>query len=224
MKTKIIISIFIAYIISFIFSPPDILSQFIFGFESAFICCISLLILSKQKFVKSSSNSMHTLVCVLVCMISIFLVELRPLHKFSKLIPGSFNWSVNLSSVRSSRSTRVGNMWIDHLSDDGGIFSKETEWVICSLDQPKTSSYDGSTKVLTFSNGNSIKIKRRNGETVWVNKQHEVKFLGPILNKENIPHLFELRRDENLDISSPDELLEIVNKLKAERKVSVDSS
>jgi hypothetical protein len=151
-------------------------------------------------------------------MISVFLAQLHPLHQFSKLIPGSSNWSVDLSSSSSSHSTRVGNLWIDHLSDDGGIFSKKTEWVICSLDPPKTSSYDGLTKVLTFSNGDSITIKRRNGETVWVDKQHEVKFLGPIFNKENIPHFFELRRDENLDISSPDELLEILKRIETERK------
>ena len=222
MKQKIIISTIIAYIISFMLGPPDLISQFTFGFESAFLCFVLLLILDRRKFVKLSHNSMHTLVCILVCIISILSVHCLPWLGFKKMITDRINWAPDLSSVSSSTSFRVGNMWINHLSNSEGILSKDTEWVICSLDPPKSSSYDGSTKVLTFSDSNSVEIKHKNGETVWVDKQHKVKVLGPVLDKENVPLLYNLRYDKELNISSPDELLEIVNKLKAEDVTSVN--
>jgi len=124
--------------------------------------------------------------------------------------------------VRSSKSFQVGNLWINHLSHSGGILSKKTEWVICSLDPPKTSSYDGSTKVLTFSDSNSVEIKSKNSETVWIDKQHEVTFLGPFLDKEDVSLLNDLRYATELKISSPEELLTIVHKLKAENTASVN--
>jgi integral membrane sensor domain MASE1 len=75
MKAKIAISTIVAFLISFMLSPPDLVSQIILGFVSALLCFIPLLILARCKFMKSSPNTMHTLVCILVCMVSFLSVH-----------------------------------------------------------------------------------------------------------------------------------------------------
>ena len=74
MGKKIIISTIIAFLIGYSLGPPDLISQLIIGFVAVLLCCVPLLILARFNFVKSSSNSMHTLVCVLVCVISVLSV------------------------------------------------------------------------------------------------------------------------------------------------------
>jgi membrane-anchored protein YejM (alkaline phosphatase superfamily) len=71
----------IAFLVSFVLGPPDLISQLTLGAISAFFCCVTLLILTRLKFVKSSPNSMHTLVCILVCMVSVLSVQIWMLYK-----------------------------------------------------------------------------------------------------------------------------------------------
>jgi len=75
MKIKIVISTIVAFLISFMLSPPDLVSQLTLGFVSALLCCIPLLIFAQCNFMKSSPNTMHTLVCILVCMVSFLSVH-----------------------------------------------------------------------------------------------------------------------------------------------------
>ena len=222
MKVKIIISTIIAFLISSLVSPPDTLTALILGIESMLFCCVALLILARCKFVKSTSNSMHTLVCILVLMISVLFVQWPPWLQFQETLAEKVKWSPDFSSVSSSTGFRIGNLWFEYLSDSGGFWSKDIECVTCSLDTPKTSSYDGSTMVFTFSDSNSVEVNIKNGETIWIDKQHRVTFLGPVLNKEDILLLSNYRYDGELEISSPEELLAIVNKLKAEHADSMD--
>jgi len=75
MRRKIVISIAAAFLISgALLGPPDVLSQAVLGIEGAVLCAIPLLILSRYEFVKSSSKQIQTLICVLVCTISILMV------------------------------------------------------------------------------------------------------------------------------------------------------
>ncbi len=74
MRRKIIISTAVSFYIWGLLGPPDHISQVVFGIMGAILCAIPLLILSRCEFVKSASKPVHTLVCVLVCMISILTV------------------------------------------------------------------------------------------------------------------------------------------------------
>lgn len=222
MKKKIIISTIVAFLISCWLSPPDLLSALTYGVGSALLCCIPLLILARRKFVKSSPNSMHTLVCILVCMVSVLSVQWSPWLRFQQRIADNVNWSPDFSSVSSSTSFHVGSLWIVHSSNRGGFWSKETECVICSVDPPKSSRHGESTWMLTFSDGNSVEVKIKKDETVWIDEQHRVTFLGPILNKEDVSLLRNHRYDEEFKILSPEELLEIVKRLKENRVAAPD--
>ncbi|KPL24267.1 MAG: hypothetical protein AMJ75_04105 [Phycisphaerae bacterium SM1_79] len=88
--------------------------------------------------------------------------------------------------------------------------------MICSLDSPKIHSYEGSANTwrFEFSDGNSVELKIEKDETVWIDKQHRVTYLGPVLNREDVSSLLNRGHDDDLNISSPEELLTIVNELK----------
>jgi len=156
-------------------------------------------------------------------MVSVLSVQWIPWLQFQQRIADYINWSPDFSSVSSSTSFRVGNLWIMHSSDRGGFWSKETECVICSVDPPISSRHGDLPCMLTFSDSNSVEFKIKNDETIWIDKQHRVTFLGPILNKEDMSLLRKHRFDKELKISSPEELLTIVNKLKAEHADSVNN-
>ncbi|MEN6426658.1 MAG: hypothetical protein ABFE13_14960 [Phycisphaerales bacterium] len=65
--TKVLISMAVAFLCACFLTPPDLISTISLGVPMAFLCGISLLILSRFRFMKSASPSMQTLVCVLAC-------------------------------------------------------------------------------------------------------------------------------------------------------------
>lgn len=85
MRDKIIISTVASFCIISFLSPPDVITQLTQGYAGAFLCAVTLLILARRDFMKSSSNCLQALVCVLVCMISVLLVNL---HLFVHAIAG----------------------------------------------------------------------------------------------------------------------------------------
>lgn len=220
MNIKIIISTVIVYLVGSFFAPFDPLSSLVFGIESVFLCCISLLILSRQKFIKTSSNSIHTLVCVLVCIISVLSVYWINTDGYKYLYPSSSDTSRSSSSVDTSSNIRFGNLWGEY------SFDKNIVCTIFSVDNPIETEYSSSTNKwkLTFSNGNSVEFNIMRNETVWVDKKHRVTFLGDVLSKEDVSFIISLRHDKELNISSPDELLATINKLKTEHNTLTDAS
>lgn len=218
MNIKIIISAVIVYLVGSFFAPFDPLSSLVYGIESVFLCCVTLLILSRRKFVKSSSSSMHTLVCVLICIISVLLVCWINFGGYKYLYPSSSGGSS--SSYSSGSGIKFGNLWVGYSSDP------DTECVVFSVDDPNSIKHSSPTNnwKLTFLDNSSVEFNIIKDETVWVDEKHRVTFLGPVLNKEDVSFIESLRHDKELKISSPDELLEIINKLKAEHKISASSS
>lgn len=215
MNIKIIISAVIVYLVGSILAPFDALASLVFGIESVFLCCILLLILSRRKFVKSSSNSVHTLVCILVCIISVLSVYWINSRGYKYLYPTSSGISHSSSSSSTTSSNiRFGNLW------GGYSFDKNIVCAIFSVDHPIDTEYSSPTNKwkLTFSNGNSVEFIIIRNETVWVDKNHRVTFLGEVLSKEDLLFINSLRYDKELRMSSPDELLTAVNKLKTENK------
>jgi hypothetical protein len=91
LRTKIALSTAVVFLSSFVFTPsPDPFSSLVFGTPAAFLCGVSLLILSRFSFMKSSSKSVQTLVCVLVCMVSVLAVAC--LLFVVPRIPGLHDW------------------------------------------------------------------------------------------------------------------------------------
>ncbi len=76
MTNKIVISTIAAFFISGVLGTPspDPLSMLVLGTGAALLCAIPLLILSKLSVMKSASKSMHTLICVLVCLVAVLSV------------------------------------------------------------------------------------------------------------------------------------------------------
>jgi len=69
LRMKILVSTGAAFVSFFFLTPsPDPLSVLIPGAAAAFVCGVSLLVLAQFHFMKSSPNSVQTLVCVLVCL------------------------------------------------------------------------------------------------------------------------------------------------------------
>jgi len=215
-REKIVISTLAAFLVSFSLGPPDLVSQYALGFMAMFLCGALLLILARTNFMKSVSSPMQTLICILICTASVLSVNARSLYKMA----GHINWPPDFSSVSSSASSRVGNLWIMRLSGHGGFWSRETECVILSVDSFPGFSDGESPSTLTFSDGNSVKVTLKRNETLWIDKDHKVTSLGPVLDGEDVSLLRNCRYDENLKISSPDELLALVKKLKTEQATS----
>jgi len=75
MRTKINVSMLVAFFISaLLLSPPDHLSQLFNGVAAALLCGIPLVVLARLGFVKSASSSMQGLVAALVCIVAVLLL------------------------------------------------------------------------------------------------------------------------------------------------------
>ncbi len=90
MGKKITIATAIAFAIGCLQGPPDVASQLTLGIMAAFVCAVPLLILARVAFVRAASPPMHTLVCVLVCIISVlsifsYLLVLKVTHDHERL-------------------------------------------------------------------------------------------------------------------------------------------
>lgn len=210
LKKKVVISTMAAFLAGWMLGPSDFASQLVMGFGTLLLCAVPLLILARAASVKSSPGFVHTLVCILVCAVSVLSVHWVTLGGHLVLFPGS--------GVSSSVSFKVGNLWIGYSWDDA------SESVICSVDSPKTCTYGGSVgpRELTFSDGGAVKFRVIRDETVWIDQQHRVTFLGPVLGKEDVALLRNWRHGSALEVSSPEELLMVVDELKAEQTASED--
>jgi hypothetical protein len=71
MSKKIFVAAVIAYAITVLLGPRDMISQITFGAMASMLCLIPLLILARLAFFKNAPKPMHTLVCVLVCMVAV---------------------------------------------------------------------------------------------------------------------------------------------------------
>lgn len=109
-----------------------------------------------------------------------------------------------------------GNLWVGSSSGGGGIS------VVCAVDPPNTYGAGGATNLWTleFGDGSSVEFNIMKNQTVWIDKQHRVTFLGPVLDKDDVALMRSHGDDMKVTISSPDELLALVKKLKAEQATS----
>jgi hypothetical protein len=95
LRMKIVVSTAVAFLSGFVLTPsPDPFSALVLGIPAAFLCAVSLLILSRLRFMKSSSKSVQTQVCVLVCLVSVLSVAC--LLFVVPRIPGLHDWLAGL--------------------------------------------------------------------------------------------------------------------------------
>jgi len=80
MKRKIMVSVAVCFFVGGSLAPPDMICQIALGIAAAVLCGVTLLALARRPFVKSSPSAMHTLVCVLVCTISVLSVACYQLN------------------------------------------------------------------------------------------------------------------------------------------------
>jgi hypothetical protein len=215
MRDKIVISTVVAFCISFWLSLPDAVTALVLGVGAALLCGAVLLILAGSHFIKTSSRSSQAVICIMVCILSVLPFHARSLYRMA----GHIDWPAEFSSGSSSSSFRVGNLWILQLSHHGNFWSGKTKCVICSVDSPAGLG-TGLTLWLTFSDGNSVEVDFEKNETVWIDKDHKATSLGAVLSEDDVSLLRKCRFDEKLKISSPEQLLALVKKLRAKRAAS----
>lgn len=214
MKTSTLIVTLIMVLIVFplagaILTPPDVISQMALAIPMMVIYGILTFIVSRFKSFGQTPESIKRLIVVLVCLLSITMVytitsflSTIHLHRDSSYVP-----------LSESGNLRFGNLWVKY-SSGGGIDN-----VVCSVDSPTTCTSGGPHDrwMLAFPDGSSVEFVIINQQTVWIDKQHRVTFLGPVLTKEDVSLMRSHGHDEKLKISSPDELLTLVKKLRAEQ-------
>lgn len=228
MKTgmRIITLLLVFSVASAILTPPDVISQIFLMLQMVIVCGVLVFIISRFKSYGQTPESIKKLIMVLVCLVSIIIpfaimmtmVRDTDRSRKSYAVP-SVVYSVPPSASYAAFS--MGNLWVGYLSNPRDALSGEIEYVICSADAPKTCRFDGSTWMFTFSDnddyGTGFGSGSNTGETVWMDKQHGVTHLGPVLSKEDVLLLSKHRNDAEFRISSPDELLALVKKLRAEQ-------
>lgn len=74
MRRKIIISVAVAFVVGGLAGPPDMISQAILALGAALLCGVPLLILTRLDSVRSSPRLIHTLLCVLICLLSLSVI------------------------------------------------------------------------------------------------------------------------------------------------------
>jgi len=73
MLPRIIISTVVGFIVGaspLVVPSADLFTQLVSSVTAAFLCAVSLFVLSRFHFLKSAAGSVQTLVCVLVCMLA----------------------------------------------------------------------------------------------------------------------------------------------------------
>jgi hypothetical protein len=221
--TVVTVPIVFAFV-SAILTPPDVVSQIFLMAQMLLVAGVLAFIVSRFKSFAQTPENIRRLLIVLVCLLSIlipFAIMKIPRHtdrSADSLIVSSVPPSASYSSFR------MGNLWIGYVSNRTDASSGGNEYVICSVAIPKTFRSNGLTCTLSFSDEDYTPIGFGGGsethETIWVDRPHTVTYLGRFLSEEDVSLLWNHRRDEELKISSPGELLALVKKLRAERAPS----
>ncbi len=221
---RFVIALIVFSFVAAILTPtPDVVSQIALMIMMGVVLGVLALIISRFKSFGQTPQSIRRLIIALVCLLSIttaysVMNMLNRAHRSAD--------SLVVSSVpppASYAAFSMGNLWIGYASNRSDALSEEIEYVTCSVGIPKTSRFNGSTWMFTFSNKEgflSTGFGSEVDETVWMDEQHNVTHLGPVLSKNDVSLLWNHRHDENLKITYPTELLAFVKKLKAEQAAS----
>ena len=201
-----------SFVAAILTPSPDPVSQIALMIMMGVVLGVLALIVSRFKSFGQAAQSIRRLIIVLVCLLSITTAYsamsfLNNLHR-----------SGNSSSASSFEGAAFSfaNLFVAYSLGSEGV------GVVCSVAPPQrftSAGPDGPCKV-TFADGKSVEFNIIRNQIGWIDQQHKLTFLGPVLNKEDLS-LMRSRGDHmKLTISSPDELLDVVKKLKTEQAAS----
>ena len=220
MKTSTLIIMLIAapyafLVVAAILTPsPDVVSQIAMALMMTVICGILTFIVSRFKSFGQTPESIKRLIVVLVCLLSI-----TTAYSFTSFVGVIYRHRDSSESSESSfegGGFSFGNLQVEYSLSDEGVT------VVCLVDPPQifSSGDQVDSRKYTFADGNSVEFVIINQQTVWIDKQHRVTFLGPALTKEDVSLMEKHGNDKKSQISSPDELLAVLKELRAEQAAS----
>ena len=197
--TLITVLIILPLVAAILTPTQDVVSQVALMLVMAVVCGVLAFIISRFKSFGPTPQSIKRLIIVLVCLLSI--TTAYSVMSFARNIGRSGNSSPVSSPVSSFGGVfSFGNLWVGSSSGGRGVT------VVCSVDSPVTLAVSGGTDLwmLAFPDGNSVEFNIIRNQTVWIDKQHRVTFLGPVLNKEDVSLMRSHGGDVKLTISSPE--------------------
>jgi hypothetical protein len=201
----LIMVMFIFPIVAGILTPPDVISQVFLMSIMTLIGGILALIISRFKSFRQTPESVKKLIIVFVCLLSI--TTAYSVMSFMATVERVRN-APPMSS--SGGSFNFGNLWVGFSSNSVGVT------VVCLVDSPNAIRFGGGTNPWTFGfqDGSSVEFNTIKNQTVWIDKKHRVTFLGPVLNNEDVSLMRTKGYDVKFNISSPDDLIAVVEKLR----------
>lgn len=138
------------------------------------------------------------------------------------IVDGLFG--VSQRGAGSSATTIFGfaNLTIMCEVHSGRVRPDRVEYVVVAQDCSNNGVCYGPPHrcIVLFADGSSIRFQPKRGETVWVDQDHGVRSLGPILDTDDITNLEQYAKEEAPTISSSEQFLEVVAGLRAESAAS----
>ena len=112
----------------------------------------------------------------------------------------------------------LGNLWIRYGMRSGGLLGERLTHVVIAPAFPEDQKYDGSTNAYTlvFAGGNLVTIRPHRGETIWIDEQWHVTSLDRALTAQDITALEKSSSRKRHGITSAEEFLAIIARLRAE--------
>jgi hypothetical protein len=118
-----------------------------------------------------------------------------------------------------------GGLWIQYDIRTGGLLSESFRHIVIAQTFPENQAQGESAGVFTFTfaGRNPIEVQSAGQETVWVDPQGNVTNLGRVLRPEDIELMQTHRNEVKPPISTPEEFLAIVERLRGGEAVSSSS-
>jgi len=156
---------------------PDVISQIALAIPMMVVCGILAFVISRFKSFGQTPESIKRLIVVLVCLLSI-----TTAYSFTSFVSVIYRQRDSSESSESSfegGGFSFGNLQVEYSLSDEGVT------IVCLVDIPQMflSGDQGDSRKYTFADGKSVEFVIKNEQTVWIDKQHRVTFLGPVLNK-----------------------------------------
>ena len=208
----LIIVLFIFPIVAGILTPPDVISQVFLMSIMTLIGGILAFVISRFKSFGQTPERIKILIIVFVCLLSITTAY------------SVMSFMANVERVRNAPPGSAfggefgfGDLWVGTSSSGGGVT------VVCSVDSPNTYGVGGATNMWTlgFRDGGSVEFNIIKNQTVWIDRKHRVTFLGPVFNNGDVSLMRTKGYNVKFNISSPDDLIAVVEKLGDTKKESV---
>ncbi len=126
---------------------------------------------------------------------------------------------VIVGTSSSGGSFGFGGLGIHYEVRTGGVLADRLEYAVITQAYPQRQEYWESegAYTLAFAGHDVMTVRPHRGETVWVDEQRHVTSLGRVLTAEDIATLNKSTSAESPTLSSPEEFLARVARLRADK-------